>query len=220
MGNSVKKEIERKIIEALKSAVVGLTTSDLATRLKVSRLTVMKYLQALKGRGIIIDKQVGAYKLWMLKENIEAKRRLISRKLACILAEVFIEIFGEKTEEIAFSVGKELAKKYIAKYPEDYEILKEVETESFEKIATVIEFISEELTVEGFSLDERRGVIRIRGILCDDERVSNILLVLIMGAIIGFLEFELGISMAVKNRRINKRGEMLDVILELGPKES
>ena len=220
MGNSVKKEIERKIIEALKSAVVGLTTSDLATRLKVSRLTVMKYLQALKGRGIIIDKQVGAYKLWMLKENIEAKRRLISRKLACILAEVFIEIFGEKTEEIAFSVGKELAKKYIAKYPEDYEILKEVETESFEKIATVIEFISEELTVEGFSLDEKRGVIRIRGVLCDDERVSNILLVLITGAIIGFLEFELGISMEVKNTRISKREKMLDVILELGPKES
>jgi len=220
MGNSVKKEIERKIIEALKSAVVGLTTSDLATRLKVSRLTVMKYLQALKGRGIIIDKQVGAYKLWMLRENIEAKRRLISRKLTCILAEVFIEIFGEKTEEIAFSVGKELAKKYIAKYPEDYEILKEVETESFEKIATVIEFISEELTVEGFSLDEKRGVIRIRGVLCDDERVSNILLVLIRGAIIGFLEFELGIGMEVKNTRISKREKMLDVILELGPKES
>jgi len=217
----MKKDIESRILTALKKAIIGLTTSDLAEKLGVSRLTIMRYLQMLKGRGVIVDKQVGAYKLWMLKENVEKRRKLISRKLACVLAGVFLRLFGEETEEIAFNVGKELAKQFIKKHPEDYELLKEVSEDAFTKIATALEFIGEELNAEGFSLDENRGIVRIKGPFCDDDDVSNILITLISGAVVGFLEYELNKKVILVNKKVDKKKEeTFEVILEVMSKES
>ncbi len=212
------RNIEKLIIDALKKAVVGLTTTDLANRLKVSRLTVMKYLESLKGKGVLIDKQVGAYRLWMLKNNIESKRRLISRKLACILASAFIDLYGDETIKIAFEIGKKIAKKYIKEYPQDYDLIKRVEGDAFEKIAAIIEFISEELRVEGFSLGENRGIIRLRGHLCEKEEVTNVLIELINGAIIGFLEHELKSESVIKSRKMTNREDAIEVILEIATK--
>ncbi len=212
------KDIERMILDALRKAVVGLTTTDLANKLRVSRLTIMKYLQSLKGKGLLIDKQVGAYRLWMLKDSMESKRKLISRKLACVLAEAFIELYGDETQKIAFEIGKKIALKYIKNYPEDYDLLKSVEGDAFEKIAAVVEFISEKLSVEGFGLEDNRGIIRIRGELCENDETSDILLELINGAIIGFLERELGTELRINSRKKTKREDEVEVIVEITAK--
>lgn len=210
------KDIEKMILEALRKAIIGLTTTDLANKLKVSRLTIMKYLQSLKGRGILIDKQVGAYRLWMLKDNMESKRKLISRKLACVLAESFLELYGDSTPKIAFEIGKKIAIKYIKNYPEDYELLKSVEGDAFEKIAAVVEFISEKLNVEGFSLGNGdRGIIRIRGQLCEKDDVSDVLIELINGAIIGFLEREVNAKFEIRSRKKVQREDGVEVIIEV-----
>jgi len=210
------KDIERRILEALRKAVVGLTTTDLANKLRVSRLTIMKYLQSLKGKGILIDKQVGAYRLWMLRDSMESKRKLISRKLACVLAESFLDLYGKDTSKIAFEIGKKIALRYIKNYPEDYELLKSVGGDSFEKIAAVIEFISEKLDVEGFSLgDGDRGIIRIRGQLCENDKVSDVLIELINGAIIGFLEQEVKTSFEIRSKRKVYREDGIEVIVEV-----
>jgi len=214
----VEKNLERKILDALRKATIGLTIADLASLLKSSRLTIMRYLQNLKGRGLVMDKQVGAYKLWILKENIETKRKLISRKLACILAGVFINIFGDRTSDIALSVGRELARLYLLKYPEDYKLLEEVGKDEFEKIATAIEFITEEQKVEGFSIDKNRGIVRLRGLLCDDKDASEILIILIIGAIIGYLQYRTKKEVEILSKKITEKENEIEVVLEIGIK--
>ena len=96
--------------------------------------------------------------------------------------------------------------------------MKSVEGDAFEKIAAVVEFISEKLSVEGFGIEENRGIIRIRGQLCEDDETSDVLLELINGAIIGFLEQELGIELRINSRKKTKREEEVEVIIEITSK--
>ncbi|MHA1616834.1 MAG: HTH domain-containing protein [Candidatus Njordarchaeales archaeon] len=209
------KNLEKAIIELLKKSTIGLTTSDIAEKLGVSRLTIMKYLQALKGRGLIIDRKVGAYKLWILKNTLERKRRLISRRLACVLASVFAKIFTQDTETVAFNVGRNLAKEFIRRYPEDYSLIEKVPRSPFEKIALVIEFISEDLRAEGFEIEENRGIVRLKGLLCEDNVASNSLMNLIAGAIVGFLEVETGKDPKIVNTKVTKSNEEFEVLFEI-----
>ncbi len=211
----VKESLEEKILELLKRAVIGLTTSDIAEKLGVSRLTIMRYLHSLKGQGLIVDKKIGAYKLWMLKSTIENKRKLISRKLACVLASVFLKVFGEKTGKIAYDVGKKLAKEFIEKYPEEYKLLNRVKGGPFTKIATAIEFISEGLKVNGIDLEEDRGIIHIVGSFCEDDVVSRILIILLKGSVVGFLEKEINRPIKVISEKVGRKNGNLEVILEL-----
>jgi len=212
------RDIEKAILELLKRTAIGLTTSDLAEKLGVSRLTVMKYLQSLKGKGVIIDRKVGAYKLWFLKETLDTRKRLISKRLACILAVVFAKIFPKRLEEIAFNVGKNLATEFIKRYPDDYFLLEKIPKSSFEKIALAIEFISEDLRVDGFEIEENRGIIRIVGPLCNDDTASLSLINLIAGAIVGYLETDTKKKAEIVSKKIKKSNGEFDIVFEIALK--
>jgi DNA-binding transcriptional ArsR family regulator len=61
--------VENRIIEELKKENYGLTISELAKRLKKSRITVRVRLEVLKERGILDFKKVGPAKLYYLKRT-------------------------------------------------------------------------------------------------------------------------------------------------------
>ena len=66
MKRKNKKDL---IIKILKENPDGLTIQDVARLGKMSRITAMIYLHELLGAGKVIEKRIGAYRLFFLKEK-------------------------------------------------------------------------------------------------------------------------------------------------------
>jgi predicted transcriptional regulator len=66
MKRENKKDL---IIKILKENPDGLTIQDVARLGRMSRITAMVYLHELLGAGRIVEKRVGAYRIFFLKEK-------------------------------------------------------------------------------------------------------------------------------------------------------
>jgi|GEM_PF-1108853 len=65
-----RKEIEKTIIETLKQYPYGLSISELAKILKINRVTLSKYLDVLKEKGMVSYRPIGRAKVWFVSEDI------------------------------------------------------------------------------------------------------------------------------------------------------
>ena len=208
--------IEEKILSVLRDSKWGLTASEIAEKAKISRLTATKYLEALKAKGLIVEKKVGAYRVWFLKELSEREKSLISRKLACALAQSFIEAFGDDVKKIARKIGNVLVNQLSE---EDFFTINEAEKIMFynpyQLVASILESLSEGIKAEGIELSGGRGVLRITGELCEDREVVEVLALLLMGAVEGLVKSVTGeepkISLRVSEGRFG-----YEIILEIG----
>jgi len=70
MVNDDKSKIEKSILDALKHYPYGLTISEMARVLKINRVTLSKYLDVLREKGLIDYRAVGRAKVWFLNEDI------------------------------------------------------------------------------------------------------------------------------------------------------
>ena len=68
-----KKIDDNLIIETIRNSNTGISTVELAKKLKIERHTLMKYLEILKTKGLISYKQYGRTKVWF-----ESKSPVIS----------------------------------------------------------------------------------------------------------------------------------------------
>ena len=206
---------EEKILRVLRDAKWGLTVSDIAKKVKMSRLTTTKYLEALKAKGLVIEKKIGAYRLWFVKESIPDKS-LISKKLACALAKAFIIVFDKDVENIARRIGIALVDQL---EEEDIFIdargLEAFAENTYELIASILEMLSEGIKAEGIELSGGRGILRITGELCTDEEVVRVLGILLMGAVEGILKNVLGIENPNLRLQVNKKSIGYELILEV-----
>ncbi|MGQ4892358.1 MAG: HTH domain-containing protein [Candidatus Njordarchaeia archaeon] len=208
--------IENRILKVLKDASWGLTVSEIAERAKISRLTASKYLEALKAKDIVIEKKVGAYRLWFLKETMKAERSIISRRLACALAKAFVVTFKDDAERVAKRIGRELVNEFLrgGVLPKNSGI-DAIRENPFEMIASLLELLSEGIRAEGIELEDGRGILRITGELCEDLEVVRILGVLLSGAVEGLFKNSFGPKKLNIKIRARKKGEIYEIIIEV-----
>jgi len=62
---------EKELLEILKEG--KLKTSEIVKRARMSKATALKYLERLKGKGLVDCEEIGPTKLWFLREEIEEK---------------------------------------------------------------------------------------------------------------------------------------------------
>ena len=65
-----RKDVEKTIIETLKQYPYGLSISELAKILKINRVTLSKYLDILREKGMINYRPIGRAKVWFVSEDI------------------------------------------------------------------------------------------------------------------------------------------------------
>ena len=63
--------IKKRIIEALKEEETGLSGVELAKKIKVSRITLTKYLKMLETMGLVKRKSIGISNVWYLDQSME-----------------------------------------------------------------------------------------------------------------------------------------------------
>lgn len=208
--------IEERIIKVLKDSGWGLTSSEIAERANISRLTASKYLEALKERGVVIEKKVGAYRLWFLKEFIKAEKSLISKKLACALAQAFVDVFKESAADIATKIGKSLVNQI--RSSEEFKgffTIQTINQNPYEIIASILELLSEGIRAEGIELSEGRGVLKIIGEMCEEQEVVEVLGNILKGAVEGILKEMFNKEYKSVYLSISKKVDIYEIIIEV-----
>ncbi len=65
------REIKKKLINVLRDAKTGLSGVEIAGKLGINRITMMKYLNVFAAEGLIRQRNVGNVTLWSVEEGIE-----------------------------------------------------------------------------------------------------------------------------------------------------
>jgi len=65
------REIKKKLINVLKDAKTSLSGVEIAGKLGINRITMMKYLNVFAAEGLIRQRNVGNVTLWSVEEGIE-----------------------------------------------------------------------------------------------------------------------------------------------------
>ncbi len=65
------REIKKKLINVLKDAKTSLSGVEIAEKLGINRITMMKYLNVFAAEGLIRQRNVGNVTLWSVEEGIE-----------------------------------------------------------------------------------------------------------------------------------------------------
>lgn len=63
------KTDKQAILGALRGDPMGLTVQDISRQCKVSRVTAAIYVHELMGEGKVVERKVGAYKLFRIKSG-------------------------------------------------------------------------------------------------------------------------------------------------------
>ncbi|MEX0567673.1 MAG: HTH domain-containing protein [Candidatus Njordarchaeota archaeon] len=207
--------LKRKILDLLESSPIGLTVSEIARMLSISRPTVYKYLGELKAEGQIKEFSIGAYKVYTLKKRFETTRKLISKKFLCSLVAAFISIFKGSELELSFKLGYSLVDSFFSLYNEEIKKIKKLDLDPFEKVRLILELLmGEEVVVDTVNLDTNRAVFRLRGKLCPDQTIKT-LMQFMKGSIQRFLEIETNRKVAFGSEMIKKIEEDYEITLEL-----
>ena len=65
----VNDTIKQKIVSALNQKPEGMTIQDLSRELKVTRITITKYVQGLLGAEEVLERRVGVYRFLSLNKE-------------------------------------------------------------------------------------------------------------------------------------------------------
>jgi len=65
----VNDTIKQKILGALNQKPEGMTIQDLSRELKVTRITITKYVQGLLGAEEVLERRVGVYRFLSLNKE-------------------------------------------------------------------------------------------------------------------------------------------------------
>ena len=124
-----ESDIEKKIIGFIKKSPIGVTSSEIARYLGISRITITKYLAITKEKTLIDFKQFGMAKLWFIPVNLN--KELFLKKITTYLASNIYK--GEKKEALN-KAGLDLSSYLEKAYKDHYR----VEKLSFEQVVDTI----------------------------------------------------------------------------------
>jgi len=114
-----ESDIEKKIIDFIKKSPIGVTSSEIARYLGISRITITKYLAIIKEKTLIDFKQFGMAKLWFIPVNLN--KELFLKKITTYLASNIHK--GEKKEALN-KAGLDLSNYLERIYKEHYRVEK------------------------------------------------------------------------------------------------
>jgi len=216
----LEENLKRRILDILYESDIGLTVSEIARSLRISRPTVYKYLSELKAEGKVKEFSVGAYRIYVPTYKFESTRKLISKKLLCALAHATIKVFGDRSVDIGYELGINLVKSFFELYGDHERQLRKLRLNVFEQIRVILQlFLEEELLTDVIVLDDNRCVIRIDGEICP-ENATKILMQFLKGAIKKFVELaaakklRFGAERIVQKEETNSFEITLELILE------
>lgn len=206
-------DIEQRILDVLRQYQYGLTTAKVAELTGVSRSTVMRYLERLKSKGLVVDRKVGAYRVWTLKEVHERTSREITSMMlnAFILAckEVLPESLN-KSEEL----GRAFVRTLFRLCPDEAREFLQIEADPVEALSIAVSYVAPNLTARGVQLDERRGVLLISGLRCVEDAV-DLIRDFLRGAVIEALQRKTGRKVIVRTERTKARDDSYEIVFEL-----
>ena len=114
-----ESDIEKKIIDFIKKSPIGVTSSEIARYLGISRITITKYLAITKEKTLIDFKQFGMAKLWFIPVNLN--KELFLKKITTYLASNIYK--GEKKEALN-KAGLDLSSYLEKAYKDHYHVEK------------------------------------------------------------------------------------------------
>ncbi|HMF30398.1 MAG TPA: helix-turn-helix domain-containing protein [Candidatus Lokiarchaeia archaeon] len=161
---SSKRNYDQEILKCLEDGVIGLTVTDIANTLGISRNTVSKYLRTLETQQLVSSQDVGVYRLYFVKIQGALPRAMLNSIFWGVLAglkkvfpdypEMFKKVGGEIDKNISFPlIGGNIE--------EIVEWLRQITNEQFfEAIAILLPrifFIAENARVKSFTIEEGRA---------------------------------------------------------------
>ncbi len=109
---SNKRDYDQEIIKCLEEGVMGLTITDIAKTLGISRNTVSKYLKVLEVRDIVSAQDVGVYRLYFSKNQRAIPPNMLNSLFWGVIAglkkvfpdhpEMFKKLGGEIDKSLTF----------------------------------------------------------------------------------------------------------------------
>ncbi len=111
-----KKDVTDTILELLRQSRFGLNLKTITEKLECSRTTVTKYLNQLEQEGLIIDRQIGQYKVWIHRDAFFAGNEMklpANSFLFSLFASMLrnMEEVGIKSKDVK-ELGKKIAKDF------------------------------------------------------------------------------------------------------------
>jgi predicted hydrocarbon binding protein len=95
MGSQLNfKEVQKKVLNLLDQSPHGLTTSEIAEKLGINRITMGKYLEMIQLMGAIKNKKIGPANLWFIPKEVVIIKNYVRESLHPIVDKM---IKGEKT---------------------------------------------------------------------------------------------------------------------------
>ncbi len=76
---------ENELLDALKKGKS--TTSDIVSRVNMSKVTALKYLEALKEKSFVDYEEIGQAKVWSLKTTEEIVKKKVEKKIKVLVAD-------------------------------------------------------------------------------------------------------------------------------------
>ncbi len=76
---------EKELLDALKKGKS--TTSNLVSRVNMSKVTALKYLEALKEKSLVDYEDIGQAKVWSLKTENEKVEKKVEKKIKILVAD-------------------------------------------------------------------------------------------------------------------------------------
>lgn len=181
-----QKDIENRIIEFIKKSPIGVTSSEIARYLGISRITITKYLAIFKEKAIIDFKKFGMAKLWFIPVNLN--KELFLSKIITYLASNIHK--GEKEESLN-KAGIKVSDYIFKIYSNQYRVeklnrdqTKDVIIDAFKKIGGYIK-VEEDIT-------EKITFVVTRSPFLEDSSDTFIMSKIISGMIGGLLSKSMG----------------------------
>ena len=108
-------DIERKIVDYIKTSPLGVTSSEIANNFGLNRMTITKYLAIIKEKALIDFKNFGMAKMWFIPVNL-SKESFLSGIMIHMSDNMPKEEFKNLSEKAGISLGEEINQMYIHFY--------------------------------------------------------------------------------------------------------
>lgn len=112
-----QKDIEKNIIEFIKKSPIGVTSSEIARYLGISRITITKYLAIIKEKTLIDFKQFGMAKLWFIP--VEINKESFLNKITVDLAS---DLWREGNKKALREAGIKMGKHFYSLYTDHFRV--------------------------------------------------------------------------------------------------
>lgn len=132
-----KINYKENIVQLIKKSQFGLNIKNIADELGYSRTTITKYLQILEKEGLVIERAVGQYKIWVHRDALLETNRItpVNEMIFSILKHIQTELDPISLKKLGQAVAGDMNfSRYI-----DQEIIKKSEEKlEYEGIAELL----------------------------------------------------------------------------------